>query len=288
MKKIVSILLVSVLMFTTFSFANVSAIVLDFYVLYTRTTTSIKLKWTDFSNSCEFDEYDITTRYDVYRKRADNKSKYKLICDDTTALSFRDENLKKNKEYKYVVKAFVYDENNNLLKSFTKRLTVKTKKPTSYKNPKKYISYMTKNEKLKLIEKDFNDTIKFPNASKLKEFKITKYGSGTKTYHNYYGYNAKIEINKKYYNKLVNKFKPLSDSDAEQVYYTNVFKDKIKYCTHFYKTPRSGRLSKNAWIKTVWTSGAIAVIDGKYYLLVNSSFSTATEYFSKNYPDSYF
>lgn len=280
MKKIISCISILILCFSMFNFSIANANdkqKLDAYCS-SKTTTSIKIKWNEFKGY---------SYCNIYRKKFSSKSKFKftsknLICENNTKFSFRDENLKVNTTYRYKIIAYGVDENNKLMR-YIDYIQVTTKKPTSYKNPKKYISHMTKNEKLELIEKDFNNIFNIPNSSKIKEFKITKYDSGTKTYHNYYGYNAKIEINKKYYNKLVNKFKPLSDSDGELVYYTNVFKDKIKYCTHFYMTPRSGRLSKNAWIKTVWTSGAIAVIDGKYYLFVNTYFSSANEYFSKHY-----
>ncbi len=290
MKKIVSIILVSVLMFSMIGFIDSSALVLAFYVRYTRTTTSVNFKWTDFNNSCEFHDYDITTYYNVYRKRATKNAKYKLVCENTTSLSFRDENLKSNRKYKYVVKAFVYDENNKLLKSFTEKLEVKTKKPTDYKNPKKYIQHMTKNEKFKLIEKDFTNNLKIPKNSKLKEFKITNYYTdyyNKKPKGKYYGFKAKIELTKKGYNNLYKTFRKLYEDDKHNYYFENVFGKEFKYATKFYQAFRSGQLSKSAYIMTVTTSGVLAIIDGKYYLLVDSSFSTATEYFSKNYPNSY-
>lgn len=271
MKKMISIFLVLLSMFYSINLVQVSALsILELNVNFSRTTTSVKLKWNNIGGFYSY--------YSVYRKRADKKSKYKLVCKNTTDLSFRDENLRKNTKYEYLIKAYACDDDFCFAGPFFKTIIVKTKKPIDYKNPRKYIEHMTNSEKLKLIEKDFNNQIKISKKSKIEEFKVTNYSTGL---HN--GYKAKIEISKSKYTKF---YKMMSNaSEYNLYYYKNVFGKNYKYCTRFYSTFRSGRLTKKIYIKTVQPNCAVAIIDGKYYLLVDCIFSTANESFSKKYND---
>lgn len=236
------------------------------------TTKSVTLKW----NKVKGAKY-----YKIYRKTANTK--YIIVCRNTAELKFTDKNLKSGKKYIYKVKAYKKDKTGKFLGFATVSKAVTTKKPTDYKNVKSYLNSLTNDEKTNLIQKDIK-YYKIPKGAKLINFKKDLYDKIDGKY--FYGYYAKFQLNKKAYTAL---YKEMYDKDRllefNEFYIKNVSK-KIKWwnltqdnVTATNYTFRSGKIRENWYIKTVITWCYTAKINGKYYLFVDCTFTTANEYF---------